>query len=374
MKVKNINIKVLKEILELNPYFSDRIKKKFPNSQKWILGEDFPTYKQLVELSKYINIPFGYFFLDELPRYDFPIPHYRTLKNNNFIPSQELLDTIKFAQKIQELTKDVLLEWGHNKLEFAGKYQNKFDLNAIVDELKIIFDVNEGWAKSQKTWKQALKYLVGKAEEKGIIVLINGVVGNNTRRKLNVEEFRGFVLYDEIAPVVFINNNDSLTAKIFTFIHEIVHILIGQSASFDLKDFQASDDEVESFCDQCTAEFLVPKEEIQEIFKNIQDYEKLAKYFKVSKIVIARRLLDLNLISKSEFLDFLKNYQKNEYKSEYNKVHGGNFYENVKLRLGRRFLSILKSAVENNTISLREALLITNLNINNFYKIMNKII
>jgi hypothetical protein len=72
MKVKNINIKVLKEFLELNPHFSKQIKKKFPNSQKWLLGKDFPTYKELVELSKYINIPFGYFFLDELPKYNLP--------------------------------------------------------------------------------------------------------------------------------------------------------------------------------------------------------------------------------------------------------------------------------------------------------------
>ncbi len=40
-----------------------------------------------------------------------------------------------------------------------------------------------------------------------------GVVGSNTRRKLDIEEFRGFMLYDEYAPLIFINANDSISGK-----------------------------------------------------------------------------------------------------------------------------------------------------------------
>jgi Zn-dependent peptidase ImmA (M78 family) len=370
MKVKNINTKILLELKELKPKAYYNCKNKFSKVRtrhalslldKWISGEDYPTYNQLVELSKRFNVPFGYFFLEKLPKYDLPIPHYRTIKENDFIPSEELLDTIKFAQKIQEWSKDILLEWGNTNIEFCGKYKNNYDLNAIVEELSKIFDISEGWANSQNSWKDALSYFVSKAEEKGIIVLLNGIVGNNNHRKLNVEEFRGFVLYDEIAPVVFINNNDALSAKIFTLIHEVVHLLIGQSASFDLRNFQAADNEIEKFCDKCTAEFLVPEKELSNLFQEIQDYEKLAKFFKVSQIVIARRLLDLNLIDQNSFFKFLQNVEKTEYKKNLSK--GGNFYDTEKNRLSSRFLRILKSAIESNTISFRDALLVTNLNI-----------
>ena len=372
IKVKYINKEILKEVKELKPNIYYNCKSKFPQIGKWISGEDYPTYNQLIELSKLFNVPFGYFFLEKLPKYDLPIPHYRTIKENDFTPSEELLDTIKFAQKIQEWSKEILLEWGNTKIEFCGKYKNNYDLNAIIEELKKIFDINEGWANSQNTWKDALKYLVSKAEEKGIIVLLNGIVGNNTHRKLNVEEFRGFVLYDEIAPVVFINNNDAISAKIFTLIHEVVHLLIGQSASFDLRDFQAADNEIEKFCDKCTAEFLVPEKELTNLFQKKQDYEELAKTFKVSQIVIARRLLDLNLIDKKSFFEFLQNFEKTEYNTPLSK--GGNFYDTEKNRLSSRFLRILKSAIESNTISFRDALLVTNLNIKTFSNLTSRIL
>jgi len=372
MKVKNINIKIFEELRVLKPDLYEKCKQKFPNFQKWISDEDYPTYNQLVNLSKIFNIPFGYFFLEKLPKYDLPMPHYRTIKENDFTPSDELLDTIKFAQKIQEWAKDILIEWGQESIGFFGKYKNNYNVESVVEELKKIFDVEKGWANFQKSWTDAFKYLVNKSEKKGIIVLINGVVGNNTHRKLNVEEFRGFVLYDEIAPVVFINNNDALSAKIFTLIHEVVHILIGQSASFDLRNLQSADDEIEKFCDKCTAEFLVPEKEIQKVYKNNKDYEYLARQFKVSQIVIARRLLDLNLIDKKSFFEFLQNTQQREYKKIIGQ--GGNFYGTAKTRLSPRFLRILKSAIESNTISYRDALLVTNLNIKTFSTLTSRIL
>jgi Zn-dependent peptidase ImmA (M78 family) len=212
--------------------------------------------------------------------------------------------------------------------------------------------------------------LVNKAEEKGIIVLINGVVGDNTHRGLDVNEFRGFVLYDEIAPVVFINNEDALSAKMFTLIHEVVHILIGESASFDYKDLQSADNEIEKFCDKCAAEFLVPTKELLEVLKQTKDHEELAKHFKVSQIVIARRLYDLNLINRDNFIKFLQKNKEKEYNKSISK--GGNFYETAKLRLSQRFLNLLKSAIYENIITYKDALLVTELKAKSFFKLIGE--
>jgi transcriptional regulator with XRE-family HTH domain len=314
VKVKYINPEILKELASLKPDAYNRMRGKYPKSEKWLSGEDYPTYNQLIELSKIFNVPFGYFFFKELPKYEMPIPHYRTIEKNHFKPSEELLDTIKFAQRVQDWAKDILLELGNDKIDFCGKYKSNLDLNAIVDELKAIFDVKEGWVESKITWRDAFRYLVDKAEEKGIIVLINGVVGNNTHRKLNVNEFRGFVLYDEIAPVVFINNNDTLSGKIFTLIHAVVHILIGENTP---------DNEIEKFCDKCAAEFL------------------------------------------DNFVKFLQETQEKE-------CNQPNFYETVKLRLSKRFLSLLKSAIYENLITYKDALLITDLKAKTFFKLIGK--
>lgn len=362
MKVTNINISILKELLEKMPGVVDV--SEYPKIEKWIKGEDYPTYNQLVELSKLFHIPFGYFFLEKLPERKYPIPHYRTTQDGEFQPSNELLDTILFAQKIQEWAKDIFLEWRQEKLPFCGKYKNNYDVEKVIRELKMIFEIQDNWANQKSTWTEALNDLIEKAEKKDIIVLRNGVVGNNTHRKLNVKEFRGFVLYDEIAPVIFINNNDAISAKVFTLIHEVAHILIGESASFDLRNLQSANNKIEKFCDKCTAEFLVPTEEIYDIYEQKRKLEDLAKYFKVSQIVVLRRLLDTNLIGPQKFYEQLKKIYEVEIRKRHSE--GGDFYRTVPNRLSKRFVQLLIGAVQNNTILFRDALRIANLKPNTF--------
>lgn len=368
IKVENINHQVLKEINGQYPDLWNSAKNKFSKIDQWAEGKDFPTYNQLVDLAKVFHIPFGYFFLDKLPeKQKLPIPHFRTLDNDeNFIPSFELKETIQFAQKIQEWAKEILLEWGQEKLPFCGKYSIKSNEAEVIEELKRIFKVENDWARSQKSWSDAFSFLKEMAEEAGIIVLINGVVGNNTHRKLDVNEFRGFVLYDEVAPVIFINNNDAVSAKIFTLIHEVVHILIGQSASFDLRNLQSADNEIEKFCDECTAEFLVPESVIKDA--DINDLEQLARRFKVSQIVVLRRLLD---VGKIDIYKFLEEYRK-LYKMERQTTQqqGGNFFPMELNRLSKRFLTILQSAVNNNNILYRDALMVTNLKSKTYDKLI----
>jgi len=370
MKVTNINISILKELLEKMPEVVDV--SEYPKIEKWIKGEDYPTYNQLVELSKLFHIPFGYFFLEKLPERKYPIPHYRTTQDGEFQPSSELLDTILFAQKIQEWAKDIFLEWGQEKLPFCGKYKNNYDVEKVIRELKMIFEIQDNWANQKSTWTEALNDLIEKAEKKGIIVLRNGVVGNNTHRKLNVKEFRGFVLYDEIAPVIFINNNDAISAKIFTLIHEVVHILIGQSASFDLRNLQSAQNKIEQFCDKCTAEFLVPEKEIKNVYRNQKNIDELAKHFKVSQIVILRRLLDTSVITQQKFYDKLEEMYSIEIKRP--SKGGGDFYHTIPNRLSKRFLYILNRAVRDNIVLFRDALKITQLGAKTYDTLSQRII
>jgi hypothetical protein len=53
------------------------------------------------------------------------------------------------------------------------------------------------------TWGDALRMFIGQADEAGIMVMCSGVVLNNNSRRLDPEEFRGFALSDELAPLVF---------------------------------------------------------------------------------------------------------------------------------------------------------------------------
>lgn len=361
MKIKNIKTHIFQELKNRMPEKWQSVVQKFPKAEKWLKGEDYPTYNQLVEISKIFYIPFGYFFLAKLPERKYPIPHYRTQNQREFTSSSELLDSVEFAQNIQSWAREILLKWDSEKLPFCGAYTTDTPVEEIVNALKRLFDIETHFSELP-SWTEAFKLLIDKAEKKGIFVLVNGVVGNNTKRKLDVKEFRGFVLYDEIAPLIFINNNDAISAKIFTLIHEVVHIFIGQSASFDLHDFSAADNKIEKFCDRCTVEFLVPEKELLDVYKQDKNPDNLARHFKVSKITILRRLLDIGEINQQQFSKKIKSYYSIELqqkKKEVANVRGGNFYNTATLRLSKAFLGLLNRAVESNVIMYRDALRLT---------------
>ena len=130
-------------------------------------------------------------------------------------------------------------------------------------------------------------------------MVVNGIVGNNTHRKLDPEKFRGFVLVDDYAPLVFVNGADSKAAQMFTLAHELAHLWFGSSAAFDLRELQPADDETERACNRIAAELLAPEHELRDAWtaalQSPNRYQVLARQFKVSELVAARRLLDLGL-------------------------------------------------------------------------------
>ncbi|MFC1835853.1 ImmA/IrrE family metallo-endopeptidase [Thermodesulfobacteriota bacterium] len=212
---------------------------------------------------------------------------------------------------------------------------------------------------------EALKYLRESMEYAGIIVVLNGVVGNNTRRRLEVSEFRGFVLVDEYAPLAFVNGSDAKAAQMFTLAHELAHICYGSSAAFDLREVRAADDPMEQRCNKAAAEFLVPTKLMMDHWQKVQDvdkpFESIARLFKVSEIVVARRALDLGLITKEVFLDFYQEYRSRVQKTVTPKSQGGNFYATQNMRIGKRFASNVILAVMSDRLLYQEAYRLTGL-------------
>src|SRR5699024_3384142 len=148
-------------------------------------------------------------------------------------------------------------------------------------------------------------------EAQGVMAIINGVVGNSTRRLLDVEEFRGFALVDELAPLIFVNGADAKSAQMFTLAHELAHIWLGKTGE-GLSGFAAlhpDGGEVETFCDRAAAEFLVPKTAMQaawpEVKRDPAPFEALARRFKVSPVVAGRRAMDLRLVARDVFFAFI---------------------------------------------------------------------
>jgi len=201
----------------------------------------------------------------------------------------------------------------------------------------------------------------------GIFVFTDSRVGFSNTRKLDPDEFRGFVLSDPYAPVMFVNSADTKSAQMFTLAHELVHVWLGSDGLFNLVDMMPSGEETERFCNQVAAEFLVPAYKLtgrwDEAKTTDEPFQTIARRFKVSPVVAARRALDLRLITKDEFFAFYKKHQEQwqERKAAQREKGGGEFYRNQDVRLGRRFARILVRAVREGRIPYGDAYRLTDL-------------
>jgi len=205
-----------------------------------------------------------------------------------------------------------------------------------------------------------LRVLRERIEDAGVLVFVTGIAGSDTHRTLDPAEFRGFALVDEYAPVVFVNGADTKAAQIFTLIHEYAHIWLGSTALSDVGPLPA-DNATEAWCNSVSAEVLVPIEQLRDRRQPgaelHQEVTQLARTFKVSTLVILRRLLDAGI------LDY-RTYH-NAYDEELERLlgveprqtgSGGNFYNSTLVRTGHRFArAVLSSAWEGRT-SFTEAM------------------
>ncbi len=350
-----------------------KLRPKFPKIQEWVEGSSNPTLKQVETLAKLTNTPFGYFFLDTPPAETLPIPHFRTQDDKRpHGPSLELLDTIQQMQQRQDWLREYLVKHGEEPVGFVGKSSTNSSPTEIAARIRQSLKLETNWAAKHRNWSEALQALREAMEDAGILVFVNGIVGNNTHRKLAVEEFRGFVLVDTYAPLVFINGADGKAAQMFTLAHELAHVFLGSSAAFDLRDMQAASDPIEQACNKVAAEFLVPERDLRAFWPSVkgnpEPFQAVARNFKVSAIVAARRGLDIGLITRDEFYDFYKAYLNDEDRAKARASSGGDFYASQNLRVGRRFGETVARAVREGTLLYSEAYRLTGLHGASFKK------
>ena len=344
----------------------NELEQRFPRISQWARGESWPTLRQLEGLAKATLTPLGFFFLAEPPDEQLPIPHFRTLDDGIPVkPSPDLLETVQVMQRRQAWMRDFLSDQGHKELSFVRSARREEQPISVVHRMQDTLSLHQGWAAAEPTWTEALRTMREAIEEAGILVVVNGVVGNNTYRKLDPTEFRGFVLADDLAPLVFINGADGKAAQMFTLAHELAHVFFGTSAAFDLRELQPADDPMELACNRVAAEFLVPQLELRRIWPTIrgdpEPFEMIARHFKVSALVAARRALDISLISREAFLDFYRAYQRDERRVADRRPEGGDFYANQNLRVGQRFGSAVIRAVREGKLLYSEAYRLTGL-------------
>ena len=341
----------------------DELQKDIKDIKLFMSGNKQPTFGQVSDIARKLNIPTGLLMLDRPVEIKNTKLDFRTLDSIRINTiSEELRDTIVEM----ETKQDFLREEIDFTLDFIKSFSINDDILSVAMEIRKKLQVEKNFYKDIPREK-ILNFLKEKISNLGVFIFFNGKVGDNTHRPLSLEEFRGFVLTDDKAPIIFINQRDeSINGKIFTLIHELVHLFIGTDEIFteiDAGDYKYN--KTESFVNKVTAEFLVPAEEFIKNICQLADSENienktqiLAKNFCVSEFVIIRRLYDLGYVDKTVYLEkaeeLTKKYQQMQ-KKNISSQGGGNYNNNLSFRIDKKFFNYVQQALQQNKISYTDA-------------------
>lgn len=263
------------------------------------------------------------------------------------------MNPIYICQQRQEWYRDYARSTKERPLRFVGSINQAINIEVVAERIRhaLKFDLEE--RRQIPTRTEALRRFIEQTDDLGVLVMVNGVVGSNNRRKLDPEEFRGFALSDDLAPLVFINGADTKAAQMFTLAHELVHIWLGQSALSDVEPMSLPTQPIERWCNRVAAEILVPLKVLREEYRRDSDLheetDRLARRFKVSTLVILRRIYDAGSLTQRQFWQL--------YHEEFDRLvsiprkAGGNFYLTQAVRVGKRFArALIVSTLEGQTL------------------------
>lgn len=369
VKCTSINPEILKWARESAGYTLEDICVTIKKYNDWENGTDFPTYTELEKIASKYKRPLAIFFFPEAPKEISQKKSFRTIPEYEF---DNLPPTIKFLFRKGLSMQENLKELNNNKnteyTTFTKSLGNITDFSAkniekIRKLLDVSFDIQFKTSNRDEMfeiWRNAFANI-------GIYVFKEAFKDNNVG---------GFCLYDEMYPIIFVNNSTTKNRQIFTLFHELAHLLL-RGNHIDLSDRNYVDNlpnntkRIEIICNKFAGNFLVPDSLLNTIVKNStvseRYIEQLSDKFSVSQEVIARKLLDKNIITQSLYKNISE--QMKEIATKHSNNKGGNYYYNQITYLGKRYLGLIIDKYNARIITFDQAVQYAGIKASKFYNL-----
>jgi len=379
-----INVKIQPEIISwaLNRTKEEKLGNKLmKNIEQWLAGTKNPTFSQIEDFSRRSNIPLGYFFLQTPPKEHIRLLEYRTIDSiKSAEPSRDLIDTIYEMESIQQWMSTYRKELGYEPNAYIGCIKNDTEAYVIAEKIRKDLGIEKEWYKECNNIPGAFHKIRGLLSECGIIVMMNGVVGKNTHRALDLEEFRAFAMIDDFAPLIFINGADSWGGRLFSMFHEAVHIWLGRDDFYnDRRNSNKIVNIVEVICNAAAGELMVPDSIfLKKWAENQQEnrgkkIKELAKSFRCSESVIARKALNHKMINKKMYEEIVSEAIEAFNRVREEKEAGGNYYSTAQSRLDNVFVRALCESINSGRTSYTEAYRLTNTTGRTFSEVVSRL-
>lgn len=341
-------------------------------------GEWQPTLRQLKKLSEAYKRPLATFLLSE-PLDEPPLPKdYRMIPNKKNVFDKKTIYAIRKARSLQEIGDELLRNINDDtkpKIEKVTTSKRPEDLAAYYRKH---FGLDAEIQKNFKNSHAFYNYLRDIFENINILVF---------QFSMPIEDARGFVLTDQIPNVIVVNSKDSIEARIFTLMHELGHILLGETV-IDLPDVSIlKKNKIEYWCNQFASSFLLPKLLAKELFNsqkrnltNTETLNKLSRKYKLSKAMLLYNMFKQDFISQDEFEEILDRYKSSETEaitkgtSKDKEKKGGGIPQDRRClsEVGNKFVSIVADNYDRNYITYTDALNFLSVKSKNFDKVLAK--
>ena len=287
----------------------------------WEAGTDKPTFAQLKRVANTYKTHVSIFYLPEPPSTFKPLADHRELPERLATDEKQSRESEDEAYRLNANVieayerRATLIEFykllGESPPEVTLTLSETDARERAAREIRDFLQFNTELLQQCNDDRSALKFWRQIVEEKGILVCQTSV---NTHLSLELETVRGFCIAQKPLPVIVVNPKDSPYGRIFTIVHELVHIALGKSVvqNTELRQVRPPDNPTEVFCNEVAAEVLVPADELSKRVNRHTletDLTQISKHFRVSPEVIMRRLLTLGYISRQKYQAYRKKQQ-----------------------------------------------------------------
>ena len=329
--------------------------------ENWENGVDFPTYSQLQQLCDYYKKPVAVCFFPEPPTYKNLSTSFRTVPDiiGSSIFNFHTISLINEA-RVMQLNLSELNDGENAPYRFFRSHIFRSDVGDLARQLREIFGVGIARQKQIKKSSEHFEFWRDKFASIGIFVF-KDAFGN--------DDLSGFCLYDDVFPVIYINNSLSFTRQLFTLFHEMCHIIYQTSGVDMLNDnafhtrLTGNDLQIERLCNAFSGAFLVPDDDFKKEIKNQQPTESvvehLATLYGVSREVILRKFLNLSLITYEEYAERSSVYTEDYFRVKaFSQLKGesqGNYYNTQAAYKGNQYIELVFRSYYASKISLTQA-------------------
>lgn len=340
---------------------------------KWESGQVVPTINQLRKLAKVYERPLGALLLPVPPRHEeiVELPDFRReeIRGEESPALKRAILTAKERLEAVDGLADDGVELPFSRPIFTISLNEDTEKAGarLRDEILL-----EDASRTARTGSELLNMLAATASRKGYLTM--------QAQNIDYYEMRGFSIKGSNAAILVLNGSSYPRGKVFTLLHEIVHVALRSDALCDMSRQESSAEE--RFCDAVTAAALMPSRAVQERIGDlsVSDYRSLRDFADnfgpgVSAEAALLRLIELGRESWSTYRrlrpEFRKAYQ--EYRDKQKPKPGEDgppLYYPLKVRdLGRPFISVVTRAHDDGFLSARDTASLLDVSYNNLGKL-----